>query len=121
MTTTISRPRSRQRQVSRLRQGSRVLRPHSGRHQHPIRAEIPRMMGPANRAPGTPIMGAPDPAGGVGVVGGPDAGPRVYAMGAPDAGPRVHVMGAPDAGPRAAVMGASDPRFVDWRFTGGTR
>lgn len=107
MATTISRRRLRQLQICRLRQGSHVLRPQSDRHQH-VRADNPRVMGPANRAPGTPIMGAPGSAGSVGVMGGPDAGRRAY------------VMGGPDAGPRADVMGGSDLSFVDSLFTGGT-
>jgi hypothetical protein len=107
MTTTISRPRHFQLQVSRLRPGRHILSPQSDRHQHPVRADIPRVMGPANRAPGIPIMGAPDCAGGVAVMGGHDAGPRAYVMGGPDD----HV--------RHDVMGRSDLSFVDFLFTGG--
>lgn len=108
MTTTISRRRLRRLQVWRLRQSSRVLRPPTGRRQRPVRADIPGVMGPANRSPGTPIMGAPDSAGGFGVMGGADPGPRV------------DVMGGPDAGPRVDVMGSSVLRFADSLFTGRT-
>jgi hypothetical protein len=101
-------PRVRQLQVCRQRQGSHVLRPQSDHHQHPVRADIPRLMGPANRAPGTPVTGAPDSAGGVGVMGGNDLGPRAY------------LMGGPDTGPQADVMGRSDLSFVDSLFIGGT-
>ncbi len=97
MATTVSRPRPRQLPVCRRRQGSHVLTPQSYRHQHPARARIRRVMGAANRAPGTHITG-PDSAGGVGVMGRPNAAPRAYVMGGPDAG----------------------ARFVDSLFTGGT-
>ena len=108
MVTISSPPRRRQLQVWRPRQGSHVLRPPADGCPYPARADVPRVMGPPNRAPGTPIMGAPDSAGGISVMGGPDAGGHPY------------VMGGPDAGPRADVMGRSDLRFVDSLFTGRT-
>jgi hypothetical protein len=107
MATAISPTPLRQLEGCRLRQGSHVLSPQSDRHQHPARADIPRVMGSANRAPGIPVMGAPDSAGGVSVMGGTYVGGWGY------------VMGGPDTGPRADVMGRSDLSFVDSLFTGG--
>jgi hypothetical protein len=61
------------------------------------------IMGPANRAPGTPIMGDPVPA--------------LDVMGGADAGPRLSVMGPSDRGSRLDLFGETDLRFVDSLFT----
>jgi len=78
-------------------------RPRDARSRRHARAADIHIMGPANRAPGTPIMGTPSRT--------PDV------MGAVDAGPRVSVMGPGDRGPRLDVFGKSDLRFVDSLFT----
>jgi hypothetical protein len=73
------------------------------RHARP---DVVSVMGPPNRAPG------------VGIMGDPDGAPRIDVMGGPDRGLSPRVMGGPDRGPRLDLMGDSDPRFVDFVFTG---
>jgi hypothetical protein len=65
-----------------------------------------------------PAMGLPNRAPGVAVMGGSDRYPRLDVMGVPDGGLGLDVMGGPHRGPRLDVMGESDPRFVDFVFTG---
>jgi hypothetical protein len=74
---------------------------------HP-RSDVMPAMGPPNRAPGVGVMGSPDPS------------PGVDVMGKADHGLGLDVMGGPDRGPRLDVMGKTDPRFVDFLFTGRT-
>jgi len=101
-----------------------LSRPAEPNSQQPLADLVP--IGQTDRLPAgqppsdvMPAMGPPNRAPGISVMGGPDRSP-VDVMGGPDRGPGLDVMGGPDRGPRLDVMGKTDPRFVDFLFTGRT-